>query len=161
MKNRLTLLIVAGAVLAIAAGVSYAAIPSSSGTISACKDNKGALKVIDAEAGQTCSANQQLLTWNQQGPPGQSGVSGYEVVEADSVSNDSTAEKVAGATCPNGKVPVGGGAKILRTDTGAWGGVALVKSGPTATGWIADAREIVPTDVGWYVLVQVICVTAL
>jgi hypothetical protein len=73
VKNKLSLFILAGAVLAIAAGVSYAAIPSSTGTISACKDTKGALKVIDAEAGQTCGANQQLLTWNQQGPPGPAG----------------------------------------------------------------------------------------
>lgn len=67
---------VVAALAVIAAGVSYAAIPSSNGVISACKDNKGILKVIDAEAGQTCNANQQLLTWNQQGQPGPQGSAG-------------------------------------------------------------------------------------
>ena len=81
MKKKLNILVLAGVLLAIAAGVSYAAIPSSNGTISACKDNKGALKVIDAEAGQTCNTNQQLLTWNQQGPQGPPGSAvGYAFV---------------------------------------------------------------------------------
>ena len=62
------------AVLAVAvAGVGYAAIPAANGTITACKDSKGALKVIDAENGQACNANQQQLTWNQQGPQGPPG----------------------------------------------------------------------------------------
>jgi hypothetical protein len=58
---------------AVSAGVGYAAIPSAGGTISACKSSKGALKVIDAEAGQSCPDGQQLLTWNQQGPAGPQG----------------------------------------------------------------------------------------
>jgi hypothetical protein len=44
--------------------------------ISACRDNKGTLKVIDAAAGATCSNNQQLLTWNQQGLAGPEGATG-------------------------------------------------------------------------------------
>lgn len=74
-------LVVAALVIGIA-GVSYAAIPASNGTITACKDNKGILKVIDAEAGQTCSANQQLLTWNQQGPAGPQGPAGTALAHA-------------------------------------------------------------------------------
>jgi hypothetical protein len=49
----LHIILVVAALLVVAAGVSYAAIPSSNGTISACKDNKGQLRVIDAEAGAT------------------------------------------------------------------------------------------------------------
>jgi hypothetical protein len=66
----------AALLIAAVASVSYAAIPSSSGTISACKDNKGVLKVIDAEAGQTCAGNAQPLTWNQQGAAGPAGPQG-------------------------------------------------------------------------------------
>ena len=51
------------------AGTAYAAIPSADGTISACLNSKGALKVIDAAAGASCPDGQQLLAWNQQGRP--------------------------------------------------------------------------------------------
>jgi hypothetical protein len=74
MKKRI--LSVAAALLTVGAGVSYAAIPSSDGVISACKDGQGRLKVIDAEAGQECPSNQQLLAWNQQGPAGPQGPPG-------------------------------------------------------------------------------------
>jgi len=72
--GRIALLV--AAFVAVLASVSYAAIPDANGTISACKDSRGVLKVIDAEAGQTCNANQQLLTWNQQGPAGPQGPPG-------------------------------------------------------------------------------------
>jgi hypothetical protein len=66
IKLTRTRLVLAVAAIAVGiAGVSSAAIPSANGTISACKDAKGGLKVIDAEAGQTCPSNQQLLTWKQ------------------------------------------------------------------------------------------------
>jgi hypothetical protein len=61
--KKLHILIAVAGLLAVAAGVGYAAIPGSDGTISACKDARGGLKVIDAEAGQTCKSDQQLLTW--------------------------------------------------------------------------------------------------
>jgi hypothetical protein len=112
VKKKLNILILAVAVLAIAAAVSYAAIPSSNGTISACKDNKGALKVIDAEAGQTCGTNQQLLTWNQQGPAGQDGVSGYEIVveESEPTTSFDSGKQIL---CPTGKKVLGGGGAVL------------------------------------------------
>ena len=53
-----------------------AAIPAADDVITACKDQKGALKVIDAEGGQTCSNNQQVLAWNQQGRLGDVGPTG-------------------------------------------------------------------------------------
>jgi hypothetical protein len=67
MHRKLMSLAALAVAIAAIAGVGYAAIPAANGVISTCKDSKGALKVIDAEAGQTCNANQQLLTWNQQG----------------------------------------------------------------------------------------------
>jgi hypothetical protein len=77
MKRTLVIALVAVAAVA-AASFAYAAIPSANGTISACKDSKGALKVIDAEAGNACNGNQQLLTWNQQGPQGPPGPAGED-----------------------------------------------------------------------------------
>lgn len=164
MKKKFNILVLAGAVLAIAAGVSYAAIPGSNGTISACKDNKGALKVIDADAGQTCGTNQQLLTWNQQGPQGpagQDGVSGYELVYGPGSSYDSLVEKSDVATCPSGKKPVGGGAILW--DYSGYGvpeDVALIGSQSTGNGWGVAAREMAPKDEDWMVRSQAICVTA-
>lgn len=87
MTARKLILLASALVTAVAvAGVSYASIPGSDGVITACKDAKGTLRVIDAEAGQTCSSNQQPLSWNQQGQPGPAGapgVGGYERVTLD------------------------------------------------------------------------------
>ena len=161
--KKLALMLAAGAALAVAATVGYAAIPAANGVISACKDSKGSLKVIDAESGQTCNSNQQLLQWSQQGPAGANGVSGYEVVHAASQSN-SLLEKSAVATCPAGKKPVGGGALVGTQSGNSWiapDGVALNNSHSTGNGWGAVAREIVPTDQSWQIIAQAICVTAL
>lgn len=63
-----------GAVVVAAAGVAYAAIPSSTGVISGCYNNRtGALRVIDAEAGAMCTTRETPISWNQQGPPGPPG----------------------------------------------------------------------------------------
>jgi hypothetical protein len=101
MKKRYVVL-VAAALLAVAAGAGYAAIPGSSGTISACKDNKGVLRVIDAEAGQSCGNNQQLLTWNQQGPAGAQGEPGgplaYAKVSEDGTMDPSKSKNMEGVT---------------------------------------------------------------
>src|SRR5215218_10200627 len=105
--KRLHLLLAAAALVIVSVGAGYAAVPGSTGTISACKDNKGTLKVIDAESGQTCNANQQLLTWNQHGP---AATSGREIVVAENLQQDGAAVKNAQAACPSGKLAVGGGA---------------------------------------------------
>src|SRR5829696_3800962 len=46
--------------------VSGPMIPSSDGTITGCRHNQsGALRIIDAEAGQTCKASETQLTWKE------------------------------------------------------------------------------------------------
>lgn len=98
--------------------VALAAIPSADGTIHGCRDNRtGTLRVIDAEAGQTCTSRETALTWNQTGPvgpagpPGPAGVSGYEIVSAIA---DVPARGAGQAqpTCPAGKVVLGGGFEL-------------------------------------------------
>ena len=74
--RRILGVLAAGALLAALAATTYAAIPGANGVISACKDAKGGLKVIDAENGATCSSNQVSLSWNQQGPTGATGATG-------------------------------------------------------------------------------------
>jgi hypothetical protein len=50
--------------LVAASGAAVAAIPGTDGTISACYDQKsGALRVIDAEGGKTCTPKETQLIW--------------------------------------------------------------------------------------------------
>jgi hypothetical protein len=57
--------LIGGLALIVAmSGVAVAAIPGSDGTISACYSNdKGALRVIDAQAGQACSSKETAIAW--------------------------------------------------------------------------------------------------
>jgi hypothetical protein len=161
MKKKLRAMLLAGALLALAAGIGYAAIPAADGTISACKNSKGTLKVIDVEAGQACPDGQQLLTWNQQGqqgPAGTDGVSGYELVTQTLPANAADTKGMV-VYCPAGKVPVGGGgeASVL--------GAAMVKSYPRlnldpGTGWQVAFEETIPTDAAWSFSGFAVCVNA-
>jgi hypothetical protein len=54
------------------AAIAIAAIPGAGGLISACYDSKGAIRVIDAQAGATCSNKETPLTFNATGPTGPS-----------------------------------------------------------------------------------------
>lgn len=52
------------ALLIAASGAAVAAIPSSDGIITACRDNKtGTLRVIDAEGGKRCTSKETQLSW--------------------------------------------------------------------------------------------------
>lgn len=52
------------ALLIAASGAAVAAIPSSDGTITACRENRsGVVRIIDAEDGQTCSERETQLNW--------------------------------------------------------------------------------------------------
>ena len=61
--------------------VAYAAIPGAGGVISACYDKQGALRVIDAGAGQSCSKKETPLDMNQAGQTGPVGPSDAYVKE--------------------------------------------------------------------------------
>jgi hypothetical protein len=71
------LVLVAAALLAVAA-VAGAAIPDSDdGEIHGCfQKNQGQLRVIDAQAGQTCRPSEESLVWNQEGVQGPAGPAG-------------------------------------------------------------------------------------
>ncbi|MGH2398174.1 MAG: hypothetical protein ACRDFW_14620 [bacterium] len=58
-------------------GVAWATIPDSGGVIHGCyADQRGNLRVIDTEVGQTCGYNETGLVWNQTGPQGTTGPQG-------------------------------------------------------------------------------------
>lgn len=75
MSRRLVLSI-AVALVAVAAGVAYAAIPGTDGVISACYAKGGDLHVIDADTGAQCKSSETALSWNQVGPQGPAGPAG-------------------------------------------------------------------------------------
>ena len=51
------------ALLVATSGAAFAAIPSSSGTITTCYAANGSLRVINAEGGQTCTSTETRLSW--------------------------------------------------------------------------------------------------
>src|SRR4051812_14780559 len=62
--------------MAVFAGVAWATIPGPNGVISSCyAKSGGALRIIDGTV-TTCSAKETSLTWNAQGPKGDTGASG-------------------------------------------------------------------------------------
>lgn len=78
--TRRTGLVVLGVTTLLAGGVAYAAIPGAGGVIHACYNTNpnayGALRVIDADAGASCSKNETAVSFNQTGPQGPKGDKG-------------------------------------------------------------------------------------
>ena len=60
-----------------ASAVAMAAIPDAgSGVITGCRTNNGALRLIDAEAGDSCRGPETEVSWNHTGPQGPQGLQG-------------------------------------------------------------------------------------
>jgi hypothetical protein len=100
--SRWVLITAALVVAAVAGGIAFAAIPGSDGTISGCyRVSDGALRVIDAEAGQTCRQGEKPLSW--------SGAPRTELRQV--FSNMTVTPGVSGMdiVCPSGFAAVGGG----------------------------------------------------
>jgi type VI protein secretion system component Hcp len=78
-RNKLTL-VAAGVVAALVAGsVAFASIPGSGGVINGCYEKgSGKLRVTDTETNKPkpCTADETALSWNQQGPQGETGPQG-------------------------------------------------------------------------------------
>jgi hypothetical protein len=127
------LALTAGLVLLLS-GVAYAAIPDASGVIHGCyklsNPAKGAVVVIDSEAGETCPSGTAPLNWNQtgpQGPAGPQGPTGPQGPEGPAGPALSPTITVVGieetipfdrnywqstVTCPTGTVAISGGYKL-------------------------------------------------
>ena len=69
--------------LVLAGGIAYATIGNSD-TISGCYQKQtGQLRVIDTQAGATCSSSELPISWNVQGPPGPKGDTGAQEAKGD------------------------------------------------------------------------------
>jgi uncharacterized membrane protein len=98
MKRTTTIGLALAAVLALSAaiGVASGAIPASDGMITACYSKaNGDLRVVDSEAGQTCKASENELSWKQ-------GTSA-PTVRAATVFLNPGATASARAACPEGQ----------------------------------------------------------
>ena len=99
--------------------VALAAIPGAGGVISGCYDAKtGALRVIDAQAGKTCSKLEAQISWNQIGPQGLPGAAGPKGDKG-----DPGAQGLPGAIGPKGDTGAQGpaGGPGPKGDTGPQG----------------------------------------
>ena len=102
------------------AGIAVASIPAPDGTINACyKNSTGALSVIDSAS--SCPNGTTPLSWSQtgpagpagpQGPAGAPGVSGWQVIINSANLEASTLPTHVVASCPSGKVVLGGGGYV-------------------------------------------------
>jgi hypothetical protein len=143
--------LVGALVMAALGSIAWAAIPDAGGMIHACyKQSNGALRVIDSPA-ESCDATESPLSWSQ------SGLSGYELKIASSAT-DSAANKGVLVHCSRGKELLGGGGRVNTAGGGIAFEVALDASAPAFAGtWIANAHEVVPTDVQWQVTGFALC----
>jgi hypothetical protein len=106
---RKPLLIIAALFVIVAGGIAYAAIPSADGTISGCyRTIDGTLRVIDAEAGQTCRSGEKPLTWSQTGPPGPPGETLRWTTRFDRMGINPGISAMD-IVCPSGYIAIGGG----------------------------------------------------
>jgi len=95
------LIVAAAAIIAVATGVAYAAIPhSTTGDINACYGPRGDLYVIDAEAGQSCNNKGTALSWPTR-------VETF--IRSTSVTTGEGYGSVATVSCNPGEVATGGG----------------------------------------------------
>ncbi|MDP9074521.1 MAG: tail fiber protein [Actinomycetota bacterium] len=125
------------AALLVAGGTAaFASIPDSqTGVITGCYRAAGGLRVIDAEAGKACAANETQMTWNQTGPQGPAGPRGRVGAIGP--------QGPAGPAGPAGSVPglgtdVGHGA--VGNDDYCMLGEIKLSAGTVAMGLPADGR---------------------
>jgi hypothetical protein len=108
----------------------------------------GSLLAADFKAGQIPQGQK-----GEKGDAGAPGLAAREVVVNKSALNSNGLKSIT-ATCPAGKVSIGGGGFI----GGTINGTALIGSAPSgATGWRADAQEAAPNAFNWSLDAWVVC----
>ena len=118
---RAALFVAAAACVAVAAGaIAYGAIPGATSTISGCYEkHTGLLRVVDAEAGKSCTQFELPISWNQKGAEGDQGVPG-----PDRGCRSGGSRRCAGAARPPGAARPGRPAGAGRSGLGGRGAAA-------------------------------------
>jgi hypothetical protein len=142
-RPRIFVIAAAAALLALVVGVATAAIPDSNdGEIHGCyKKNNGQLRVIDAQAGDTCGPSEVALAWNQVGPTGPTGPSnGFSRFhDAEVPATDFNAPRLLELTVPQGRY-VTTGTAIVRNTGAAIAGITCATLHPSGDFDLAQAR---------------------
>ncbi len=146
MKKVVTASIIA--IFVLLGTIAYASIPGSDGVIHGCyktsNPGQGVLITVDSET--NCPSGYAALNWNQTGPQGPSGISGYEVVHYNSpqLTSDVFSTRLS---CPSGKVALGWSAFARQDDSGHQTGIvtfsALSLDGEAFTNSAANAIDII------------------
>jgi hypothetical protein len=128
--------------------------------VTSVKVRNGSLLAADFRAGQIPQGPQGPAgaagPAGPAGPQGAAGATGLQSVFTTSAV-DSTATRTLTASCPSGKVALGGGVSATPLNTP---GVAITTSYlANSTTWTASAREVVATGDDWGLNVVVICAT--
>lgn len=144
-------------------GTGYAtvlAVPKNSvgtaqlktGAVTTKKVKDGTLLKADFKPGQLPAGPA-----GPQGPAGAPGISGLQRFDVLSTSNSSS-PKTAIATCPSGKRPVGGGARVIGNGANV---VSIVENFPDSDNvhWNAKASEVVATAQTWQLQAYALCAT--
>ena len=107
----------------------------------------GSLLKVDFAPGQIPAGPQ-----GPAGPPGISGLQRFDVVSA----SNSASSRDAIATCPSGKRPVGGGARVIGNGAAS---VSITENFPDSDGvhWNAKANEVVATAQTWQLQAYALC----
>ena len=157
MRNKVLMVIGAGALALAAMPTVLASIPGGDGVIHTCySKGDGLWRPIDVEKGETCRQSELPLDFNQQGvkgdqgepgpkgdkgdkgdpgdpgAPGAPGVSGYEIVSTQRLFEGGVNSLFnGGVACPTGKKALGGGVRMSSLPAP---GFELLGSGPGADG---------------------------
>ena len=130
-------------IAAVAVSVAWAAIPGGDGVIHSCVKHHR-LRVIDAEAGESCKRAETPLAWNQTGlrglpgppgPPGEQGAAGAPGRDGQSV----TQAPADAAACPDGGVALTAANGTGNVCNGADG-----EPGPPGSGGLAHGYHSPP-----------------
>jgi len=119
------------------------------GAVTASEVKNGSLLRVDFRPGQ--------LPAGPPGPAGSPGISGLQRLDVASTLSNSNSKSVI-VTCPTGKRPVGGGARVIGNGAAV---VSITENFPDsdAVHWNAKANEVVATNQTWQLQAYALCAT--
>jgi len=121
----------------------------TAGAVTSSEVKNSSLLAVDFRPGQLPAG-----PTGPQGPPGISGLERFDVLSASS----SSPSREARVTCPAGKRPVGGGARVIGNGASV---VSITENFPDSdkVHWNAKANEVVATPLTWQLQAYALCAT--